>query len=205
MRPVEFAHRIFTDPDFPKQAAHRCRPFGFCEWLVHASSHDLQRCMPSPGAHRASMRCKRSRHCVGGAGHAARPLPQRDGCPAQGASRILGVSGRVQPLFNDLCLSIFFAVCSSQLCLTSATTIVSRGCLSCPRSQPQYSFFSLVSLSFGASHRSTCGCMQVPPVHSVDLSTPHKVVLVYIFKVRPSHFPACGLCCSSPSRRAHVD
>lgn len=64
--------------------------------------------MPSPGAHRASLRCERSRHRVGGAGHAARPLPQRDGCPAQGASRILGVSRRVQPMFHDLYLSVLF-------------------------------------------------------------------------------------------------
>jgi len=57
--------------------------------------------------------------------------------------------------FNH-CLTIsvspfFFAVCSSQLCLTSATTIVSRGCLSCPRSQPQYSFFFLTLVFWGVS------------------------------------------------------
>jgi hypothetical protein len=50
-----------------------------------------------------------------------------------------------------------------------------------------------------------CG-VQVPPVHSVDLSTPHKVVLVYIFKVRTSNFFPCF--CGLPlisSRRARVD
>jgi hypothetical protein len=127
IRPVEFAHRIFTDPDFPQQAAHRCavcRPF----WLFVSGSYNQAHANYSDACHRLvpiERVCAASEADIVSAAQAMLPahFPSEADAPLKVRR---ATARRVQPLFHDLSLSlsILFAVCSSQLCLTSATTIV---------------------------------------------------------------------------------
>lgn len=120
IRPVEFAHRIFTDPDFPQQAAH------------------------SDACHRL--------------------VPIERVCAASEADIVSAAQAMLPDHFpSETDAPLKFAVVFDK------------------RNNDRVERMPVVS-QIAAS---------VPPVHSVDLSTPHKVVLVYIFK------SACGLSVTS--------